>query len=106
MPLMKDTNENLVQAVLAPAIGLTEVITTVAGSAVKTAAALTTAIYRITSTAEVSIVRGNFTGTVAIANDATFPALPHVEFMGVQDGETLSFYDAGAGGATIKISKV
>jgi len=106
MPLIKDENNEAVQATLAPVQGGTESITTVGSGAAKTAAALTKGLYRITSTVEVSFARGIFATTTAVAGDATLPATPHVEYVGVQEGETLSFYDAGAGGGTVKISKV
>jgi len=106
MSLYRDEDERVVQAAKAPEQGATESITTVAAAAVKTAAALTKGLYRVSSTVAVSFGRGRFATTVAVAGDSDLPALPHIEHVGVEEGETLSFFDAGAGGGTVKVTKV
>jgi hypothetical protein len=104
--LVKDDNQKAVQATDAPISGATVSVTTSASASAKTAAALAGGLYRITSTVEVSFVRGPFASVVAVAGDSTLPALPHVEYVGVPAGETLAFYDAGAGSGTVKVALV
>ena len=103
--LYKDSNSNPVQAGLAPLSGATTSLVTAAAASTKTAA-LTEGLYRITSTAEVFIVRGPAATVVAAATDATLPALPHVEVFGIKAGDAIAVFDAGVGGATVKITKL
>jgi len=104
--LAREANGDSIPAGHMPSTGSTTSITTAAVASAKTAVALTGGLYRVTSTAEVSIVQGPQASVTAVAGDATLPALPFVEYFGVLDGNGVAVFDAGAGAATVKLTLV
>ena len=98
------TGETL-QVAQAPASGATDGITLVAGTAGKTAAALTRGLYMVSvpSGFTVQFCRGVFATTAAAATD--FPLDAGTYYFGVADGDTLSFYHATLT-PTISVAKV
>jgi len=83
----------------APVAGATIAITTAAASHVNTAIT-ETRVYRITTPVDITYgINGN-----ATAADLDLPVARGIEDILLADGDSLSIFDAGAGGATVKLT--
>jgi len=101
-----DDNNRTVQAFREPITGQTVTITTAAAAAAKTVAALSGGWYRMfipkTMTGILRFCSGPFATVAATAAD--MPRESGEYFVHVKAGDTISCYDAGAGGVIVELT--
>jgi len=99
--LAQDENGNPIMAVLVPDKGATFLVTTAAAAAVSQNIT-TSGLYRISTPVDISICIGG----VATSSDMDLISAHGPESFYMNNGDTLSVFDAGAGGAIVKITPV
>jgi len=103
-----DDGNRVIQAAYGPKSGQTVTITTAALGSAKTAAVIDAAndqLVRIKSPVDVSLAFDTFATVTAASTDMDLLA-NNVEYFMVKAGDSIAAYDAGAGAAVIKITKM
>jgi len=103
-----DDGNRVIQAAYGAKSGQTVTITTVAASTAKTAAVIDAAndrLVRVKSPVDVSLAFDTFATVTAASTDMDLLANKEEYFM-VKTGDSIAAYDAGAGAAVVKITKM